>query len=483
MKSFPMFIKTTGRKVVIVGGGEPAAQKLRLILKTDAKVIVAAPVLDPEIAELVRLGRVEWYKNQITADFFGTAAFAFIASGCPGFDASIHAIAKSAGCAVNVVDQPDLCDLITPSILDRDPVVVAIGTEGTAPVLARQIKTKLEEGLPQNLGGLAALGGRLRSAVAERVPRSRRREFWRWVFTDTPRRNWDRGRERVAAQIIKEAIATGGAPTQQTEGHISLVGAGPGAKDLLTLRAVQRLQEADIIFYDRLVESEVLELARRDAERVFVGKVVGANAWPQDRINALIISEARKGRRVVRLKSGDPGIFGRAGEELRAAELAGIECEVVPGVTAACAASASIGMSLTERGVTNALVLGTGAVAETGDVSEVVSYAKPGASLCIYMGCRVAETLQAQLIQKGMPHQSKVHVVIDATRKTERKLAVPLSGLAETLKIEDIRGQALLMLTWPLGVTSEQSQSSNLEQIKPKEAIPPEPWYQTRQAV
>ena len=246
---------------------------------------------------------------------------------------------------------------------------------------------------------------------------------------------------------------------------------------------MQRLQEADIIFYDRLVESEVLELARRDAERVFVGKVVGANAWPQDRINALIISEARKGRRVVRLKSGDPGIFGRAGEELRAAELAGIECEVVPGVTAACAASASIGMSLTERGVTNALVLGTGAVAETGDVSEVVSYAKPGASLCIYMGCRVAETLQAQLIQKGMPHQAKVHVVVDATRKTERKLAVPLSGLAETLKIEDIRGQALLMLTWPLGVTSEQSQSSNLEQIKPKGAIPPEPWYQTRQAV
>ncbi|MEL6211650.1 MAG: NAD(P)-dependent oxidoreductase, partial [Pseudomonadota bacterium] len=236
-----MFIKTTGRRIVVVGGGEQAAQKARLILKTDAEIVLAAPTLDDELSALVATGRAAHHAGPITAELFQDTAMVFIGSGCPGVDAALHAVAKAAGAAVNVVDQPDLCDLTTPALVDRDPVVVAIGTEGTAPVLARQIKTKLEQDLEQNLGGLAAMAGRLRSAVAARVPRDQRRPLWAWVFGGALRQMWARGHESAAADALKSAIAAGGAPHEEGVGAISLVGAGPGARDLLTLRAVQRL--------------------------------------------------------------------------------------------------------------------------------------------------------------------------------------------------------------------------------------------------
>lgn len=383
MKAFPMFIKTTDRRVIIVGGGEQATQKARLILKTDARIVFAAPDLDAELQAIVKAGRAEHYKGALTESFFANAAMVFIATGCIGVDVSAHAIAKAARAMVNVVDQPELCDMTTPSLVDRDPVVVAIGTEGTAPVLARQIKTKLEEDLPQSLGGLAALAGRLRGAVAGRVPQNARRGFWRWVFADAPRRMWDSGAEANAALAIKAAIANGGAPDERKAGAITLVGAGPGARDLMTLRAVQRLQEADIIFYDRLCGEDVLELARRDAERIYVGKQPGAHTWPQEMITARIIAEAKKGLKVVRLKSGDPGIFGRAGEELSAAREQGIDVEIVPGVTAASAAAATCGRSLTERGQTDRIVLATG-TGQDGNVSDaILACAEPGTSSAI----------------------------------------------------------------------------------------------------
>ncbi|WP_417727487.1 siroheme synthase CysG [Roseovarius sp.] len=354
MKAFPMFIRTSGRRVIIVGGGEQAAQKARLILKTDADIVLVSDRLDDELRGLVDAGRAQ-HETSLSVSCMEGAAMAFVATGCPGFDAAAHGLAQAALCPVNVVDRPELCDITTPAIVDRDPVVVAIGSEGTAPVLAREIKTRLEQILPSNLGGLAALAGRLRHSVAVGVPHTKRRALWAWVFKGEPRALWTQRHERQAACMIKAAIADGGAPRHQNVGQITLVGAGPGARDLLTLRAVERLQEADVIFYDRLVDQDILELARRDAERVFVGKHVGAHSWPQNRINRVIVAEALKGRRVVRLKSGDPGIFGRAGEEIEAARSAGVCVEIVPGVMAVSAAGAAMGWSLTERGVSSTL--------------------------------------------------------------------------------------------------------------------------------
>lgn len=449
MKSFPMFIRTSGRRVVIAGGGEQAAQKARLMLKTDADLVIAAPALEMELAALVAEGRARQHDGPVTPALFAGAAMAFVATGCPGLDSALHALVQAAGCPVNVVDRPDLCDITTPSIVDRDPVVVAVGTEGTAPVLARQIKTRVEEMLAPNLGGLAGFAGRARAAVAAGVPRARRRAFWRWVFAGTPRRDWVRGAERAAARSIKAAIAAGGPPDDAGGGSIALVGAGPGARDLLTLRAVERLQEADVIFYDRLVDAEVLELARRDAERVFVGKAVGGSAWPQERICGVIVAEARQGKRVVRLKSGDPGIFGRAAEEIAAATAAGLPVEIVPGVTAASAAAASAGVALTERGVSDTLIFASGAAAAGAPAPDAARHARPGATLAVYMGVAAAPQIAAALIARGMPGSAPVRVAVAVEKPGARALETTLEGLPGALAAADIRGCATILVTWP----------------------------------
>lgn len=328
MKTFPLFLKTSGRRVIIIGGGEQAAAKTRLLLKTDADLTVVSELLDPELHALAASGRIIHDTAKPTPGYFRAGDMVLIArEGCrtDGLsDAEIAGMARTTGALVNAVDQQDLCDFYVPSIVDRNPVVVAIGTEGNAPLLARQIKVKIEAMLEPRLGELAALAGRLRSRVAEQVEPRYRRSFWNWVFTGAPRRTHAKGLERDAARMIKQAIAAGGIDHgDKAGGFVSLVGAGPGSRDLITLRAVQRLQEADVIFYDRLVDPDVLELARRDAERVFVGKAPGVHAWPQEKINGVIASAAKQGMRVVRLKCGDPGIFGRVGEEIACLNAAG----------------------------------------------------------------------------------------------------------------------------------------------------------------
>ena len=456
MKSFPMFIRTTDRRVVIVGGGEQAAQKTRLILKTDARIILAAPRLEDELAGAVAQGTVEWSAGPVTLATFEGAAMAFIATGCPAHDAALHALATAARCPVNVVDRPDLCDITTPSLVDRDPVVVAIGTEGTAPVLARQIKTQIEQSLAPSLGGLAAFSGRLRGAVARDIPRARRRAFWAWVFNGSPRRKWIAGQEHHAITEVKSALEAGGTFQQEAKGSIALVGAGPGARDLLTLRAVERLQEADVIFYDRLVSEDVLELARRDAERVFVGKVVGAHAWPQERINAVIVAEVRKGRRVVRLKSGDPGIFGRAAEEIDAAREAGIDVEIVPGITAACGAAAAAGLPLTERGVADTLVLATGMAREGAALPDTLRHTGPGTTTVLYMAVAQAPRLRDELMASGLPAQAQVTIGADISKRSQQVLKTTITALPDSLAEHGITGCAVLIITWPAAEVTQQ---------------------------
>ncbi len=332
MKTFPMFLTMTGRKVVIAGGGEQAAQKCRLMLKTEARIVVLAPELDGELMSLATSGRIDWHDGPIGSEHFAEAALVFIATGCPATDTSLHALAKSAGTVVNVVDQPDLCDAITPSIVDRDPVVVAIGTEGTAPVLARQIKTRLEDMLEPRLGDLASLAGRLRDLAARRLAPRQRRDLWRWVFSGPIRAQHRKGEESAAARALKKAIETGDF-AEAAPCPVAIVDAGPGASDLVTLRGVQRLQEADVIFYDRLTDPQILELARRDAERVYIGNRPGCQAWPQNRIAQLLTQAARRGQRVVRLTSGSDSIA-QSAKEADVLMAVGIDVEIVPGTSA-----------------------------------------------------------------------------------------------------------------------------------------------------
>ncbi|WP_298838438.1 siroheme synthase CysG [uncultured Roseobacter sp.] len=445
MKTFPMFLQMAGRRVVIVGGGEQAAQKARLILKTEAEVDVWAPTLDPELSDLVKAGRITHQIARISPDSFSDTALVFIATGCPGTDMALHTLAKDAAATVNVVDQPDLCDAITPSIVDRDPVIVAIGTEGTAPVLARQIKTKLEEILEPRLGDLAALAGRLRQAASARLAPRARRDLWRWVFNDSPRQLFTSGAERDAAKMIKTAIETGDFGATRG-GSVSLVGAGPGSKDLITLRGVQRLQEADAIYYDRLLDPEILELARRDAERIYVGKAPGCHTWPQEKITQTLVSAARRGQRVVRLKCGDPGVFGRSTEETSALKAAGIPFEIVPGVTAACAAAASLGESLTDRGTIDTLVLTTGHRENGYRVPDAITDLRPGTCVALYMAVGAAPQIKRQLTRDHPDTALEVQVVAKAQRQGQITLTCPISELDVALKANGITGEAMLMV-------------------------------------
>ncbi|MEM9783747.1 MAG: NAD(P)-dependent oxidoreductase [Pseudomonadota bacterium] len=294
MKAFPLFLNVSGRKVVIVGGGEQAAQKARLAAKTEADLVFMAAELEEEIAARVADGAAHVPSVVDNAAFEG-AALAFICTGCAGADAAISAVARDLGVIVNVVDRPDLCDVTTPAIVDRDPVVVAIGTEGAAPVLARQIKTQLEALLEPALGTFAAEAGRLRPRVERFVPKARRRAFWEWAF-EGPRRLFTGGDRDGAMAAIERTLAAGGAVDEG--GLVTLLDVSHGAADLVTLRAVARLQSADLILHDPDVVDGVLELARRDAERLVLSPIALGDA-----IGALRRA-ANDGQRAVLLAAG-----------------------------------------------------------------------------------------------------------------------------------------------------------------------------------
>ena len=323
MRTFPIFLDLHDSRVAVVGGGEQAAQKVRLLLKTPARVEVVSETLNDELAELAKGGRIVW-RRVFTPTALDDCRLVYAAADAKTNMAAVRA-ANARNIPINVVDDPALCTFQTPAVVDRAPVIVAIGTEGTAPVLARQIRAHLESWLPPRLGQLAALAGALRKQVNGRLradARSRRR-FWEIFFTGRIRTLMLDGREADARAEAEALLAEGGldAPSR---GHVSLVGAGPGTADLMTLRALRRLQEADVIVHDRLIDSSVLECARRDARRIDVGKTPGQACIAQAEINAILVAEAKAGNDVVRLKGGDPMIFGRVGEEMAALDAAGI---------------------------------------------------------------------------------------------------------------------------------------------------------------
>lgn len=444
MKYFPMFLRMEGETVVIAGGGEQAAQKLRLMLKTEARLVVAAPGLDAEIAAAVRDGRVTHHAGAPDAALLRGARLLFCATGCAGADAALATLGRAHGVLVNAVDRPDLCDAVTPALVDRDPVVVAIGTEGTSPVLAREIRTRIEAMLEPSLGGFAAWMGALRGTVAARVPRPARRAFWEGLLRGPARGAFGRGGAEAAWAEAERLMAQA-----EPVGRVSLVGAGPGAADLITLRAVQRLQDADIVFYDRLVDPAVLELARRDAERVFVGKAPGVKAWSQARINRLLVAAAREGRCVVRLKCGDPGIFGRAGEEIVALAEAGFPVEIVPGVTAASAAAAHVGRPLTDRAAGRSILIVSAHPAEGAPPLDWQALAATDAVLAVYMGVAKAPAIAAALIAGGAAGSTPVRVVERAGCADARDLSTTLAAMPEAIRTAGLANPAIILIDPP----------------------------------
>jgi uroporphyrin-III C-methyltransferase/precorrin-2 dehydrogenase/sirohydrochlorin ferrochelatase len=437
MRYFPIFYDLKDRAVIVIGGGEEALRKVRLLLKTEAEIKVIADALHDELAIEPR---VEWLSRRFEPRLLDGAALVYAAD--QAINDWVSAEAKARGIPVNAVDAAEISTFITPSIVDRDPVVVAVGTEGTAPVLAQGIRAKIDAMLPSSLGKLAAAANNLRTRVAELVPQgNRRRAFWQRFFFGSIREAFLANDHRSYAREIDRAFADKTTPAQ---GRVSLVGAGPGDPELLTLKAQRKLQEADVIVYDRLVGPGILELARRDAVRIPVGKTPFQPSPRQGEINEILVREAKAGNIVVRLKGGDPYVFGRGGEEQAALEAEGIAVDVVPGITAALGCAASIGLPITQRGQNRAFTLLTGASEEGLAEQDWTALAKPGSAFAVYMGVNTAGDISAELLDAGIAPQTPVTIVENGTLANERVFTTTIGHLWETLHTKGVSGPAII---------------------------------------
>ncbi len=445
MRTFPIFLDLDGSRVAVIGGGEQAAQKVRLLLKTSAGIEVVSEILTDELIDLANRGRIVW-RRVFTPAVLEGCRLVYAAA-----DAQTNALVAHAAVErnipINVVDEPALCTFQSPAIVDRSPVVVAIGTEGTAPVLARQIRAHLEGWLPTGLGSLATLAGSLRKRVNAHIrsdPRARRR-FWERFFTGRTRTLMLDGKE-ADARAEADLLLGNGMLDAPPRGHVSLVGAGPGTADLMTLRALRRLQEADVIVHDRLIDPSVLDCARRDARRINVGKTPGQACIAQAEINAVLIAEAKAGNDVVRLKGGDPMIFGRVGEEMAALEAAGISYDIVPGVTSATACAAEAGLPLTHRDEVRSIVFLTGHSTGGATPYDWTALAKPGTVFALYMAVSVAPRIQASLLAVGMPADTPVTIVENGCSPAARTVHATLAGLARAIRDNQISNPAMLFV-------------------------------------
>ncbi|NYS24160.1 uroporphyrinogen-III C-methyltransferase [Rhodobacteraceae bacterium 2376] len=437
MRHYPIFMDLAGRRVVVSGAGDTALAKLRLLLKTEAHVTVCGTDPAPEITGFAQAGRLELHPRPLRpCDAMG-AALVYGANADPALDARAAAIGRAAGALVNIVD--DLSsDFITPAIVDRDPVTVAIGTEGAAPVVARHIKARVEEMLPATLGALVRAGQGFRHRVAAWDSKARRVFWTRFYFGTGPQ-------AQAAGHVPQELERLHGEGPAAQRGVVHLVGSGPGDPELLTLRARRLLHEADVVIHDRLVPQPILELARREALILDVGKTPYGPAWKQADINALIVEHARAGNSVVRLKSGDPGIFGRLDDEARALDAAGIDWHITPGITAASAAAASIGQSLTQRGRNPDLRLLTGHDVDGFAEHDWRALTRPGTCAAVYMGVRASEFLRGRLLMHGADPQTPVTAVENASRPDQRVIEARLIDLPQRLAEAAPRGPVVLL--------------------------------------
>lgn len=444
MQHFPIFMAVAGRRIVLAGGGEAAQAKLRIILKTEANVTVIDPFVCDEIRALAQAGKITLIEREMEPGDATCAVLFYAATEDDAKDRRVAALARADGAITNLVDNLEDSQFITPAIVDRDPVTVAIGTEGAAPVVARAIKRDIEERLPQQLGTLARIGKTFRKAV-EILPLGRkRRDFWNaYYFDKGPRLLEQHGEDAIvpALQDLLEDHRT----ASDKRGFVSFVGAGPGDPDLLTLKARKVLHDADVVIYDQLVSAPILDLARREAVMINVGKTGFGKHTPQTEISALLSGHALAGAKVVRLKSGDPTVYGRLEEEILVCEKAGVAFNVVPGITAASAAAASIGQSLTARGRNSEMRLLTGHDIKGFADQDWLALTRPGAVAAFYMAKQAARFVQGRLLMHGADPDTPVTIVENVSRPNERVIPTTLGQLEPDLTTAKLTGPAVIM--------------------------------------
>ena len=467
MDYLPIFLRVQDRLAVVIGGGAVAARKAELLLKCGAQVRLVAPELAPGTRELLRHHAAAKTMSHLCAPFDAThlegAALVIAATDSAAVNAQVSQAARSRGVPVNVADDAEHSDFILPAIVDRSPLIVAVSSAGTTPVLARRVREQIEALLPGGLGLLARFAGRQRDRVNRELAPALRRPFWEGFFgsTATVQRLALAHPDETAQHAFDAQLQDFSQRRDTRSGEVYLIGCGPGDPDLLTLRALQLLQQADVLLYDRLVAPAILDRARREATRVFVGKDVGDATLAQDRINDLLVEHARRGLKVARLKGGDPLIFGRGGEEIAALARHGIAVTVVPGITAALGAAAYAQIPLTLREVSQSVTFAPGHVA-VADTLDWPALARPGHTVVFYMAMAQLAGLTERLQQAGAPPDRPVALVAQATLPTQRVVHGKLADIAETARSGGFGAPALLFMGDVTRVVEQQA-LANLE--------------------
>ncbi|HMW15071.1 MAG TPA: siroheme synthase CysG [Pseudomonadales bacterium] len=437
MDYLPICIDLRGRHCLLVGGGEVARRKAETLLRAGATLRLVAPAIDPGLGELVRQRGGELRLRAFEPRDVDDVWLAVAATDDEAVNRQVRDAARQRGVLVNVVDQPALCDFIFPSIIDRDPLLIAVSSGGRAPLLARLLRARLETTIPAGYGRLAAWMGRFRPQVKARIAGgTARRRFWERVLEGQIGETFLAGREAEAERLLTASLTAG---TVDEVGEVYLVGAGPGDPDLLTFRALRLMQKADVVLYDRLVAAPILDLVRKEAERIHVGKERDRHTLPQSRINQLLIDLARSGKRVLRLKGGDPFIFGRGGEEIEHLAEAGISFQVVPGITAASGCASYAGIPLTHRDFAQSVRFVTGHLKDGSPDLNWPELAHADQTLVFYMGLLGLPHICRQLVAHGLDDQTPIALIQQGTTPNQQVWVATLATLPQLL--ERIRPQ------------------------------------------
>jgi uroporphyrin-III C-methyltransferase/precorrin-2 dehydrogenase/sirohydrochlorin ferrochelatase len=445
MRHLPIFVDTRGQRIVVSGAGRAAIAKLRTLLKSEARIDVYSLHASDTVLNWAAQGTIYLHLRLIEGADIATARLVYAANDDAIENSRVAALAKQQGILLNVADDLVRSAFISPALVDRDPVVVAIGTGGASPVLARAIKSMFEELLSPNLGRMARFALQLRPQAKRLVTTNEKRTFWRWLFGGAGERLLNErgalGARRAAREVLLD-IDRQSPPS----GTVALVGAGPGDPALLTLQARTLIEEADVVLHDRLVDSRILDLARREAQIVEVGKMPGGPAWTQQAINREMVKHAAEGSVVVRLKSGDPMTFGRADEELDALQAHHIAYQVVPGISAATAAASRIGASLTQRGRNSAITFLTGQDTKGYAEQDWRALANNNCVFAVYMGVRAARFVQGRLLLHGRTGATPVTIVVNVSRPDEAVITGELSRLGALVEEHTIEGPAIIYI-------------------------------------
>ncbi|HNV88612.1 MAG TPA: siroheme synthase CysG [Methylotenera sp.] len=445
MQALPIFYNIKNRHCVVIGGGDVATRKVTMLLKADAAVTLFSPEICHDLQALVDAKKIKYVQTNYEQNQLADACLVVAATDDHAVNEAVSVAAKARNIPVNVVDAPELCTFTMGSIIDRSPVVIAVSSEGNAPVLARYIRTKIETMLPASYGRIAAIAGEFRDQVKAKFATTQaRRRFWEGVLQGSMVERVLSGQEQAARELLQHLIND--ADSSSKKGEVFLVGGGPGDPDLLTFRALRLMQQCDVCVYDKLVSHEVMELVRRDAELIYVGKARDQHTMPQEEINELLARLALEGKRVLRLKGGDPFIFGRGGEEIETLMQHGVPFQVVPGITAANGVSSYAGIPLTHRDYAQACLFITGHLKDGTLDLDWQAMARPNQTVVVYMGLVGLAQICEKLIEHGVSASMPVAVVQQGTTPRQKVVTATLSDLAEKVAAAEMKPPCLTII-------------------------------------